>query len=74
MSTIENQAAGPSGLLTVEEVAQLLRTPPATLRYWRYLGTGPLSFKLGRRVFYRSVDIDRWLAEQQRSAIGQAIS
>jgi hypothetical protein len=41
-------------LLTISEAAALLRAPVATLRYWRHLGTGPRSFRLGRRVLYRS--------------------
>jgi hypothetical protein len=30
-------------LLTIAEAAQLLRTPVATLRYWRHRNTGPRS-------------------------------
>jgi predicted DNA-binding transcriptional regulator AlpA len=48
-------------LLTITEAAELLRTPVATLRYWRHLGTGPRSFRLGRRVVYRQADIRVWL-------------
>ena len=40
-------------LLTISEAAEVLRAPVATLRYWRHLGTGPHSFRLGRRVLYR---------------------
>jgi hypothetical protein len=39
-------------LLTIHEAADIVRAPVATLRYWRHLGTGPLSFRLGRRVLY----------------------
>ncbi len=48
-------------LLTLAEAAARLRTPVATLRYWRHLGTGPDSFRLGRRVMYRQQDIERWV-------------
>lgn len=51
-------------LLTLAEAADRLRTPVATLRYWRHLGIGPDSFRLGRRVMYRRGDVDRWVAEQ----------
>ena len=37
-------------LLTIDEAAAIVRAPIATLRYWRHLGTGPRSFRLGRRV------------------------
>ncbi len=48
-------------LLTIIEAAQLLRAPVATLRYWRHLGTGPTSFRLGRRVLYRRDDLNAWI-------------
>ena len=47
-------------LLTITEAA-LLRAPVATLRYWRHLGTGPRSFRLGRRVVYRRDDLQAWI-------------
>lgn len=51
---------------TLSEVAARTRVPEATLRYWRSLGTGgPPSFKVGRRVVFRSVDVDAWLEEQR---------
>ena len=50
-----------SELLTIVEAAQLLRAPVATLRYWRHLGTGPRSFRLGRRVLYRRDDLHTWI-------------
>lgn len=35
-------------LLAIEEVAELLRMPVASLRYWRVLGAGPRGFIIGR--------------------------
>ena len=52
-------------LMTLAETAAYLRTPVATLRYWRHLGLGPAGFRLGRRVIYRRGDVDRWLSERQ---------
>jgi excisionase family DNA binding protein len=54
----------PSDLLTITEAAELLRAPVATLRYWRHLGTGPSSFRLGRRVVYRRDDLHNWITER----------
>ena len=51
-------------LLTMQEVADMVRVPLATLRYWRHLGTGPRSFKLGRHVRYWRADLVLWLSEQ----------
>lgn len=47
-------------LMTTDEVAEYFRTVPATVRYWRYLGKGPRSFKAGRRVLYRPSDVEAW--------------
>jgi len=51
-------------LLTIREVAAIVRAPIATLRYWRHLGTGPRSFRLGRRVVYRVGDLQAWIDTQ----------
>ncbi|MDB6136899.1 MAG: transcriptional regulator, MerR family [Verrucomicrobiales bacterium] len=57
----------PSDLLTLPEAAELLRAPVATLRYWRHLGSGPRSFRLGRRVLYRRDDVQAWVDAQRSS-------
>lgn len=41
-----------------------MSTTESTLRYWRHIGVGPVSFKIGRRVAYRRSDVDAWLAIQ----------
>ena len=51
-------------LLTIDEVAAFLRAPVATQHYWRYLGTGPRSFRVGREVRYWRGDVLAWLHEQ----------
>lgn len=57
-----------SDLLTLPEAAALLRSPVATLRYWRHLGIGPDGFRLGRRVMSsRREDLNRWVAEQRQA-------
>ena len=48
-------------LLTINEAADLLRAPVATLRYWRHRNIGPHSFRLGRRVLYRRDDLRTWI-------------
>jgi hypothetical protein len=44
--------------LTTAEVASLCRSPVETVRYWRYVGQGPKSFKVGRRVLYAAEDVE----------------
>ncbi len=46
--------------LTGAEVAAMFRTSPETVRYWRHIGKGPRSFKVGRRVLYRESDVLAW--------------
>lgn len=55
-------------LLTITEAADLVRAPVATLRYWRHLGTGPRSFRLGRRVVYRADELRAWINTQADAA------
>ena len=44
-------ARDPGGdMLTLQEACHFLRLPEGTLRYWRHLGCGPRSFKVGRHI------------------------
>ena len=63
---------GLDDLLTTAEVAAIIRAPASTLRYWRHLGTGPHSFRLGRRVVYRRADVAEWLHEQSEASRAQS--
>ena len=55
-------------LLTLQEVADVVRVPVATLRYWRHLGTGPRSFRIGRSVRYWRTEVFSWLDSQSSAA------
>lgn len=59
---------GPYTLCLIEEAAEFLRVPVATLRYWRHMGTGPKSARLGGRVMYKQVDLEAWINEQFEEA------
>jgi excisionase family DNA binding protein len=52
-------------LLTVEQLAEFLGVPVATVYRWNYLGTGPQRMAVGRHVRYRLSDVDAWLRDQQ---------
>lgn len=54
-------------LLTTAEVAVITRAPASTVRYWRHIGSGPSSFRLGKRVVYRRADVHAWIAECERN-------
>lgn len=53
-------------LLTLHEVAELLRVRDATLRYWIHKGTGPTNLKIGRHIRYPRPALQRWMREQRR--------
>jgi len=63
-----------SALLTLSEAAEYLRTNEATMRYWRHIGEGPRSAKLGRRVVYRKEDVDAWIEAQFDAEENQVIA
>ncbi len=43
------------------EAAEYLGVPVETLAQWRYRRQGPAYVKLGRRVVYRTADLDAWM-------------
>ena len=53
-------------LLTLAEVAELLRLPEATIYRQRYVGElpGSLGFRIGRHVRFRPSDLERFINEQ----------
>jgi DNA-binding transcriptional MerR regulator len=53
--------------LTTEEVADLLRTSPESVRYWRHIGKGPRSFKVAKRVLYAVDDVEAFIAEARQA-------
>jgi hypothetical protein len=58
--------------LTTEEMAARFRTSPETVRYWRHIGKGPQSFKVGRRVLYAVEDVEAWEQSARNTPAGAA--
>jgi excisionase family DNA binding protein len=51
-------------LLTVDEVAAILRVAPSTLTEWRRTGEPDLPYvRINGRIRYRSEDVDEFLAD-----------
>ena len=48
-------------LLTVEELAEYLGVPVATIYAWRYRHEGPPGFRVGKHLRYRSSDVETWI-------------
>lgn len=57
-------------ILRLEEIAARTGIPLATLRWYRHHGTGPRTWKLGRRVVAYEDDVNAWLDEQSGTAEG----
>lgn len=53
--------------MTTKEVSNELGIPVGTLRYYRSVGCGPVSFRLAGRVRYRRADVVAWVEEQERN-------
>jgi excisionase family DNA binding protein len=58
--------------LTTVEVAEKLRTSPETVRFWRHVGKGPASFKVGRKVLYAVEDVEAFIADARATVNGTA--
>lgn len=68
--TASGQAA--EVLMTARDIEELTNgaIKEGTLRYWRHIGTGPKSFKLGaRKVVYKKSDVVAWLEAQYAEAV-----
>lgn len=51
-------------LLYIEEVAEMLRKSPASLRFMIHAGTAPKSAKIGGRRMFRESDVFAWIDAQ----------
>jgi len=55
-------------LLTLNEVAEILRVPINTLRWWRQLDRGPRLFKIGRHLLSTVNDVRAYIDEAQHDS------
>ncbi|HKG50909.1 MAG TPA: helix-turn-helix domain-containing protein [Actinomycetales bacterium] len=51
-------------LWTVHDVGAFLGVPVTTLHQWRYVGTGPAAFRVGKHLRYDPAVVRRWLVEE----------
>lgn len=60
---------GPDPIIYAPQLSAMLGgVPLATIRFWTYNGTGPRSFKIGRKRAWRQSEVQRWLTEQENKA------
>ena len=57
-----------SEYLSAPELEEMTGTPESTWRYWAMIGSGPTSFKLGRRRVWKRSAVLEWLADQEKAA------
>ena len=51
-------------LLTVEDLAEYLDVPVATVYAWRHRRQGPPGFRVGRHVRFRWSDVECWIDDR----------
>ncbi|MCV7441231.1 DNA-binding protein [Mycobacterium paraense] len=56
-------------LVSAVDLEKLTGTRASTWRYWASMGTGPASFKLGRRRVWKKSLVLAWLAEQEAATV-----
>jgi prophage regulatory protein len=57
-----------SEYLDSTQLEELTGTPASTWRYWAHIGSGPPSFKLGRRRVWKRSVVLAWLEAQEATA------
>lgn len=56
-------------LWTIREVSAFLGIPVATLHQWRYLGTGPEAYRVGKHLRYSPIAVQAWLESECRREV-----
>ena len=73
MSPVEIMASNVEDWLLVEEVVEKYGLPETSLRYWRKNRTGPVAFRVGRRLRYPPAGVEEWMRNQAaRDRIAQS--
>ncbi|MFI1996296.1 helix-turn-helix transcriptional regulator [Actinoplanes sp. NPDC020271] len=52
-------------LVTIEEVAEILKVPVATIRKWRSEGSGPQGFRVGKYVRFRKSAVEDFIRQKE---------
>lgn len=61
----EERVQSVSEYLDSAQLEELTGTPASTWRYWAHIGSGPASFKLGRRRVWKRSTVLAWLEAQE---------
>jgi excisionase family DNA binding protein len=60
------KAPAAAKLWSVQDLAEYLGVPVATLYQWRAKRYGPVGLRVGKHIRYRPVDVERWLTALRR--------
>jgi predicted DNA-binding transcriptional regulator AlpA len=55
--------------LNSTQLEELTGTPASTWRYWAHIGSGPPSFKLGRRRVWKKSVVLSWLESLEAGGV-----
>lgn len=61
----------PADLITIEEAAELLGIPVATLRTWRLNGKGPRAARVGKRIWFIRPEVEGYQAKVVAQAFAE---
>ncbi len=56
-------------LLTVEDLAEYLGVPVATIYAWRYHRQGPPGFRVGKYLRFRWSDVETWIEDRIKTDV-----
>ncbi|WP_411267437.1 helix-turn-helix domain-containing protein [Actinoplanes sp. KI2] len=52
-------------ILTIEDVAEILKVPVGTVRKWRSARIGPKGFRVGKYVRFRRSSVDLFIEQRE---------
>ena len=60
-------------LLTQQRLSEHIDVSERTLERWRVEGSGPVFCRAGRKVLYRSEDVEEWLLANRRKSTSEQV-
>jgi prophage regulatory protein len=69
LNVTDDHTQAAADYLSAPQLEQLTGTPASTWRYWAHIGTGPASFKIGRRRVWKRSTVREWLESQEAGSL-----
>ncbi|WP_239456616.1 helix-turn-helix transcriptional regulator [Nocardioides solisilvae] len=70
MTTETSTGRGLEPLMNIEELAEYLGVPVATIYDWRVAGKGPCAIRVGRSLKFAVGDVRAWLTDHREESPG----